>query len=80
MLGRIDLWAYKKPGWRTVCELAGINPEEFVEVLDLREIDVSIAFSKTTSDAIVNKWRNAFKEMLSDGTIDRIRAGSPNDQ
>ena len=79
MLGRIDLWAYKKPGWRTVCELAGINPDEFVEVLDLREIDVSIAFSKTTSDAIVKKWRNAFNEMLSDGTIDRIRAGSPND-
>ena len=79
MLGRIDLWAYKKPGWRTVCELAGINPDEFVEVLDLREIDVSIAFSQKTSDAIVNKWRNAFDEMLSDGTIDRIRAGSPND-
>ena len=79
MLGRIDLWAYKKPGWRTVCELAGINPDEFVEVLDLREIDVSIAFSQKTSDAIVKKWRNAFNEMLSDGTIDRIRAGSPND-
>jgi ABC-type amino acid transport substrate-binding protein len=74
MLGRIDLWAYKKPGWKTVCELAGIGPEEFVEVLDLREIDVSIAFSRKTSDAIVNKWRDAFKEMLSDGTIVRIRA------
>lgn len=74
MLRRIDLWAYKKPGWKTVCELAGISPEEFVEVLDLREIDVSIAFSRKTPDAIVNKWRNAFNEMLSDGTIDKIRA------
>lgn len=74
MLKRIDLWAYKKPGWKTVCELAGISPEEFVEVLDLREIDVSIAFSRKTPDAIVNKWRNAFNEMLSDGTIDKIRA------
>ncbi len=78
MLGRIDLWAYKTPGWRTVCELAGINSDEFVEVFDLREIDVSIAFSKTTSDAIVKKWRNAFNEMLSDGTIDRIRSEIPN--
>jgi len=77
MLGRIDLWAYKKPGWKTVCELAGINPEEFYEVLDLREIDVCIAFSITTSDAIVTKWRNAFIEMMSDGTVDRIRAQSP---
>jgi ABC-type amino acid transport substrate-binding protein len=74
MLGRIDLWAYKKPGWKTVCELAGIDPEEFVEVLDLREIDVSLAFSRKTSDAVVNRWRDAYKEMLSDGTIDRIRA------
>ena len=74
MLRRIDLWAYKKPGWKTVCELAGISPEEFVEVLDLREIDVSIAISRKTPDAIVNKWRNAFNEMLSDGTIDKIRA------
>ncbi len=74
MLGRIDLWAYKKPGWKTVCELAGISSEEFVEVLDLREIDLSIAFSRKTSDVIVNRWRVAFKEMLSDGTIDQIRA------
>jgi len=74
MLRRIDLWAYKKPGWKTVCELAGISPEEFVEVLDLREIDVSIAFSRKTPDAIVNKWQDAFNEMLSDGTIDKIRA------
>jgi len=74
MLGRIDLWAYKKPGWKTVCGLVGINPEEFVEVFELREIDVSIAFSKKTSDSIVNKWRNAFNEMLSNGTVSRIRA------
>jgi polar amino acid transport system substrate-binding protein len=73
MLGRIDLWVYKKPGWKTVCELAGLNPEEFVEVLELREIDVSIAFSRKTSDAIVDKWRTAFNEMLSDGTVDQIR-------
>jgi ABC-type amino acid transport substrate-binding protein len=77
MLGRIDLWVYKKPGWKIVCELAGINPEEFVEVLDLREIDVCIAFSKKTSDAIVDKWRNAFNEMLSDGTVGRICTQSP---
>ena len=25
VLGRIDLWTYKKPGYRTVCELAGVD-------------------------------------------------------
>ena len=72
-LGRIDLWAYKKPGLKTVCELAGVAYDEVVEVYSLREINVSIAFSKKTSDAIVEKWKNAFQEMSSDGTIDNIR-------
>ena len=72
-LGRIDLWAYKKPGLKTVCELAGVDYNEIEEVYHLREIDVSIAFSKKTSDSIVQKWRNAFNEMLADGTIMQIR-------
>ena len=72
-LGRIDLWAYKIPGLRTVCELAGVDPNEMGEVYSLRKIDVSIAFSKKTSDAIVQDWRNAFNDMLTDGTIMRIR-------
>ena len=73
VLGRIDLWAYKKPGLKTVCELAVVDYNELEEVFHLREIDVSIAFSKKTSDSIVQKWRNAFNEMLADGTILQIR-------
>ncbi len=73
VLGRIDLWAYKIPGLRTVCELAGVDHNELEEVYHLRKIDVSIAFSKKTSDSIVQKWKNAFTEMLADGTIMQIR-------
>ncbi len=73
ILGRIDLWTYKKPGLRTVCELAGVDYNEIEEVYHLREINVDIAFSKKTSDSIVQKWRNAFNEMLADGTIMQIR-------
>ncbi len=73
VLGRVDLWAYKKPGLKTVCELAGVDYNEVEEVFHLREIDVSIAFSKKTSDSIVQKWRNAFNDMLADGTVNRIR-------
>jgi polar amino acid transport system substrate-binding protein len=73
MRGRIDLWAYKIPGLKTVCELAGIDYDEVEEIYSLREIDISIAFSKKTSDAIVHTWRKAFNDMLADGTISRIR-------
>jgi polar amino acid transport system substrate-binding protein len=73
VIGRIDLWTYKIPGLRTVCELAGVDYNEMEEVYNLREINVDIAFSKKTSDAIVEKWRNAFNEMLADGTMTKIR-------
>jgi polar amino acid transport system substrate-binding protein len=85
VLGRIDLWTYKKPGLRTVCELAGkpglrtvcelagVDYNEIEEVYHLRKIELMIAFSKKTSDSIVQKWGNAFNEMLADGTIMQIR-------
>ena len=73
VLGRLDLWAYKIPGLRTVCELAGVNYNKVEEVYHLREINVDIAFSKKTSDSIVEKWRRAFAGMLTDGTIMQIR-------
>jgi polar amino acid transport system substrate-binding protein len=74
VLGRIDLWTYKKPGLRTVCELAGVDYNEIEEVYHLREIELMIAFSKKTSDSIVQKWRDAFNEMVADGTIARIHS------
>ena len=72
-LGRIDIWTYKIPGLRTVCDLAGVDYTEFEEVYHLREIDLMIAFSKKTLDSLVQKWRDAFNEMLTDGTILQIR-------
>jgi polar amino acid transport system substrate-binding protein len=73
VLGRIDLWTYKIPGLRTVCDLAGVDYKEMEEVYSLREINVDIAFSKKTSDAIVQKWNNAFNQMTADGTLMKIR-------
>jgi polar amino acid transport system substrate-binding protein len=72
-IGRIDLWAYKIPGLRTVCDLAGVDYREFEEVYHLREIELMIAFSKKTPDSVVRKWNEAFNEMLSDGTVLQIR-------
>ncbi len=72
-LGRIDLWAYKDPGYATVCRLAGVNPDELEEVYHLRQIEVSIAFSLKTSDAIIAQWEQTFHAMVADGTIQRIQ-------
>jgi len=73
LYGRIDLWATKKPGLKTICDLAGVNYHELEEVYSLRESDLSIAVSKKTSDAIVQKWNDAFNEMSADGTILQIK-------
>jgi polar amino acid transport system substrate-binding protein len=73
IFGRIDLWVYKQPGLKTVCELAGVDYNHIEEVFSLREFDISIAFSKRTSDLIVQKWKSAFNEMIADGTITRIQ-------
>jgi polar amino acid transport system substrate-binding protein len=57
VLGRIDLWTYKKPGFKTVCKLAGFDYNEIEEVYSLREINVDIAFSKKTSGKmLLTKW------------------------
>jgi len=73
MLGRIDLWIFKKPGLKTVCELAGVDFDAVEEVFNLRETRVDIAFSLNTADAVVEQWRTAFADMLADGTVEAIR-------
>jgi polar amino acid transport system substrate-binding protein len=72
-IGRIDLWAYKIPGLKTVCDLVGVDATEFEEVFNLRETKLMIAFSKKTSDAIVQQWKEAFDDISADGTILKIK-------
>ena len=73
VLGRIDLWVFKKPGLKTVCDLAGVDYEAVEEVFHLRETKVDIAFSLRTPDAVVAQWRAAFAAMVADGTVEAIR-------
>ena len=72
-LGRIDIWAYKIPGLRTVCDLAGVDHTLFEEVYHLRKMELMIAFSLKTSDAVVQQWKNAFDGIMADGTILQIK-------
>jgi polar amino acid transport system substrate-binding protein len=73
VLGRIDLWVTKKPGLLTICKLAGVDYHDIEEVYSIRESPISIAASKQTSDEIIQKWKAAFNEMISDGTMLKIK-------
>jgi polar amino acid transport system substrate-binding protein len=73
VMGRIDLWVFKKPGLKTVCELAGVDYDAVEEVFHLRETKVDIVFSLKTPDAVVERWRAAFAAMEADGTVAAIR-------
>jgi polar amino acid transport system substrate-binding protein len=56
VMGRIDLWIFKKPGLKTVCDLAGVDCDAVEEVFHLRETKVDIAFSLGAPDAVVARW------------------------
>jgi polar amino acid transport system substrate-binding protein len=73
VLGRIDLWATKKPGLKAICDLAGVNYHQIEEVYNMRQSDICIAVSQKTPDAIVQKWTHAFHEMSADGTLLKIQ-------
>jgi len=73
LLGRIDLWATKIPGLKTICSLAGVDYHKIVKVYDMRKSEIYIAISKKTSEIIVQAWTKAFNDMLLDGTILQIK-------
>lgn len=69
--GRIDLWI--------VGELQGIykakkqnKADSLEKVFDVKDTQLYIAFSKTTSDEEVAKWQKALDEMKADGTYDAM--------
>ena len=74
LLGRIDLWATKIPGIKTICHLASVDCNEIVEVYDMRKSEIYIAISKKTSEATVQTWTDSFNDMTKDGTLLRIQS------
>jgi polar amino acid transport system substrate-binding protein len=71
MAGRINLWI--------VGELQGIHKakakgvaDQLEKVLDVKDTQLYIAFSKNTSDAEVAKWQAALDAMKADGSYDAL--------
>ena len=74
LLGRIDLWATKIPGLKTICSLTGVDHREFVEVYNMRRSEIYITISKKTSEKVVQAWTDAFNDMSADGTVLKIKS------
>lgn len=71
MAGRIDLWI--------VGELQGIYKakkkgvaDQLEKVMDVKDTQLYIAFSKNTSDEDIAKWQKALDEIKADGTYDEL--------
>lgn len=71
MAGRIDLWI--------VGELQGIYKakakgvaDDLEKVMDIKDTQLYIAFSKDTADEDIAKWQKALDDMKADGSYDTI--------
>ncbi len=71
MAGRIQLWI--------VGELQGIYKakgkgvsDQLEKVLDVKDTQLYIAFSKNTPDEVIVKWQAAMDEMKADGSYDTL--------
>lgn len=67
--GRVDLWLYDNLGMPGVAKKAGVDPGNIDLVLSIDEVSLYIAVSKQTSDEMVERWRDTFRNMKDDGTF-----------
>ncbi|WP_291327502.1 ABC transporter substrate-binding protein [Desulfovibrio sp. UCD-KL4C] len=71
MADRIDLWVVGENEGYLLAKQNGFSPSDLEKVFVIREVNLYIAFSKSTSDTIVNVWRKAFGEMIDDGFVQK---------
>lgn len=75
-LGRIDLWIINELGATQIARQAGDDPEELLEkVLFLPEVSAGnyLAFSLSTPDALVDRFRKALETIKKNGTYEAIQ-------
>jgi polar amino acid transport system substrate-binding protein len=75
-LGRIDLWIINEMGASQIARQAGDDPDELLEkVLFLPEVSAGnyLAFSLSTPDALVERFRKALETIKKNGTYDAIQ-------
>ncbi|MCX5973531.1 MAG: transporter substrate-binding domain-containing protein [Coprothermobacterota bacterium] len=70
--GKVDLCAFTDTTAPEILKEAGYSMDEIIPAYVIKTYEYYIAFSKDTSDEIVNDWRRSFEEMKTDGTFDKI--------
>lgn len=70
--GRITLWILSRSDFLTLCEQANVPHTNFEIVYKFPEVKTYLAFSKSTSTKIVQKWQKAFQSMVDDGTWKKL--------
>ena len=73
MAGRINLWAVGESEGYLLAKQNGFSSSELEEVFVVRESNLFVVFSKSTSDTVVNVWQKAFDEMIDDGFVQKTR-------
>ncbi|MFT5726515.1 MAG: polar amino acid transport system substrate-binding protein [Desulforhopalus sp.] len=71
MAGRINLWIVGELQGIHKAKVQGAN-EDLEKVMDVKDTQLYIAFSKNTSDEDIVKWQKALDDMKADGSYDTI--------
>ncbi|OEU64745.1 MAG: hypothetical protein BA863_06935 [Desulfovibrio sp. S3730MH75] len=69
MAGRNDIWLVGENEGVLLAQQNGFAPSDLEQVFIVKEVQLSVAFSKSTPDATVNVWQKAFDEMIADGFV-----------
>lgn len=67
--GRVDLWLFDNMGIADMARQQQIDPDELELVLPFRSYQSYVAISKSTPQAVVDRWQAAFGSMVEDGTF-----------
>lgn len=70
--GRAEAFASSNLGYEKTISGAGLNSQDYHEIAVIKTIDLYIAFSKETSETLVEKWQKALDEMKKDGSFAKI--------
>ncbi|MBF0589501.1 MAG: transporter substrate-binding domain-containing protein, partial [Magnetococcales bacterium] len=70
--GEIDLWINSNITMAHTAQEAGVDHQQLQTVKAVRDLPAFLAFSPTTSQAVVQQWQRTLNEIKLDGTFDRI--------
>ncbi|SHO49813.1 polar amino acid transport system substrate-binding protein [Desulfopila aestuarii DSM 18488] len=71
MAGRVNLWVVGELQGIYKAKLQGVG-DQLEKVMDVKDTELYIAFSKNTPDDVIVKWQAALDEMKADGSFDAL--------